>query len=104
MNFSITIAADHGILFDNNAGGTLTGNVTGCTFTGVGPGNAAQNKALLQFEGGGASNVTANVQNSFFFNNRTYGFVATAAGPSIMNAALNQTGFGRDVNTGGQVN
>ncbi len=104
MNFTITIAADHGILFDNNAGGTLTGNITGCTFTGVGPGNAAQNKALLQFEAGGSANVTPNVQNSFFFNNRTYGFVASAAGTSIMNATLNQSGFGTEVNTGAPVN
>lgn len=103
MNISLNTAAFNGALFDNNAGGTLAVNITGCTFTGV-SGSVNQNKGLLQFEGGGASNVTANVQNSFFFNNRTYGFVATAAGTSIMNATLNQSGFGTDVNTGAPVN
>lgn len=105
MNVSITINASYGILFDNNSGGTLTGNITGCTFTGVGgAANIAQQKALLQYEGGGAANVTANVQNSFFFNNRTYGLFAAAAGTSTMNVTLNQSGFGTDVNTGNPVN
>ncbi|MBI1765943.1 MAG: Ig-like domain repeat protein, partial [Acidobacteria bacterium] len=108
MNMAITVNAFSGMLVDNNAGGTITVNITGCTFTGVGTGNATQNKALLQFEGGNtgasAANVTANVQNSFFFDNRTYGFVATAAGDSIMNATLNQSGFGTEVNTGAPVN
>ncbi len=110
MNFTITILANHGILFDNNAGGTLVGNITGCTFTGAGPingvgtPNISQNKSMLQFEGGGAANVTPNVQNSFFFNNRTYGFAAIAVGTSIMNVTLNQSGFGTEVNTGAPIN
>ena len=109
MNVSITIAANHGVLFDNNAGGTLAGNITGCTFTGVGgAANVSQNKSMLQFEAGNtapnAANVTANVQNSFFFNNRTYGMFTNAAGDAIMNVTLNQSGFGTDVNTGAAVN
>ena len=108
MNFSIDINGYSGPLFDNNAGGTLTVNVIGCTFTGVGPGNVVQNKSLLQFEGGNtganASNVTVNVQNSFFFNNRTYGMFTGAAGDSIMRVTVNQSGFGTDVNSGAPVN
>ena len=108
MNMAITINAFSGMLVDNNAGGAITVNVTGCTFTGVQAGNSVQNKALLQFEAGntgaGAANVTANVQNSFFFDNRTYGVFATAAGDSTMNVTLNQSGFGTEVNTGAPVN
>ena len=104
MNISITIAAIRGVLFDNLAGGTLTGNIVGCTFTGIGPGNAAQNKALLHFDVGGAANITPNVQNSFFFDNRSYGFAVVASDNSTVNATLNQSGFGTDVNTGAAVN
>ncbi len=108
MNMAITVNAFSGMHVDNNAGGTITVNVTGCTFTGVQAGNSVQNKALLQFEGGntggGAANITANVQNSFFFDNRTYGVAAIAAGDSMMNVTLNQSGFGTEVNTGAPVN
>jgi hypothetical protein len=108
MDMLITINAYSGMHVDNNAGGTITVNVTGCTFKGVQAGNSTQQKALLQFEGGNtganASNTTANVQDSFFFDNRTYGVVASAAGDSIMNFTLNQSGFGTEVNTGNPVN
>ncbi len=103
MNFSMNTSAIDGILVDNNAGGTIVVNVTGCTFTGV-TASVSQNKSLLQFEGGGASNVTANVQNTFFNSSRTYGCFATAAGTSVMNVTVNQCGFGTDVNTGAPVN
>ncbi len=103
MNFSLNTSAIDGMLVDNNAGGTLTVNVTGCTYTGVTT-SVSQNKALLQFESGGAANVTANVQNSFFNGSRTYGLYATGAGTSILNVTLNQSGFGTDVNTGAAVN
>jgi hypothetical protein len=102
MNLSLNTSAVDGMLVDNNAGGTLTVNVIGCTYTGV-TGSVSQSKSLLQFEGGGAANVTANVQNSFFNGSRTYGFFATAAGTSIMSVTLNQSGFGTDVNTGAAV-
>ncbi len=109
MNMSITINAYSGMHLDNNLGGTATVNVIGCTFTGVGgAANVTQQKSLLQFEAGNiganAANVTANVQNSFFFNNRSYGMFATAAGDSIMNVTLNQSGFGTETNTGAPVN
>src|SRR5262249_7190566 len=108
MNMSITVNAYSGMHVDNNLGGTATVNVIGCTFTGVQAGNSTQQKALLQFEagntGGNAANLTANVQDSFFFDNRTYGMFATAAGDSIMNVTLNQSGFGTNVNTGAPVN
>jgi hypothetical protein len=115
MNMSLdastaTSSAFSGMLVDNNAGGTIIVNVTGCTFTGRDPSlsNTTQNKASLQFEGGNtggnAANVTVNVQNSFFNFGRTYGLFATAAGDSIMNVTLNQSGFGTDVNSGAPVN
>jgi DUF4097 and DUF4098 domain-containing protein YvlB len=65
MNVTLNTSAIRGMLFDNNAGGTLAANLTGMNFTGV-TASVAQNKALLQFETGGSANVTPNVQNSFF--------------------------------------
>ncbi len=103
MNFVMNTSAIDGILVDNNAGGTISVNVTGCTFTGV-TASVSQNKALLQFEAGGAANVTANVQNTFFNSSRTYGLYATGAGSTTVNITVNQSGFGTDVNTGAAVN
>ena len=103
MNFVMNTSAIDGILVDNNAGGTVSVNVTGCTFTGV-TASVSQNKALLQFEAGGAANVTGNVQDTFFNSSRTYGLYATGAGTSTVNVTLNQSGFGTDVNTGAPVN
>ena len=103
MSFAMNTSAIDGILVDNNAGGTIAVNIIGCTFTGV-TASVSQNKSLLQFEGGGASNVTANVQNTFFNSSRTYGLFAGAAGTSVMNVTVNQCGFGTDVNTGVPVN
>ena len=114
MNMSLnasspTSSAFSGMLVDNNAGGTIAVNVTGCTFVGKSAGpagdqNTTQNKSLLQFEAGGAASLTANVQNSFFFANRTYGLFATGAGTSTVNVTVNQCGFGTEVNTGAPVN
>jgi hypothetical protein len=103
MNFAMNTSAVDGILVDNNASGTITVNIIGDTFTGV-TSSVSQNKALLQFESGNAANVTANVQDSFFNGSRTYGFAAIAAGTSIMNVTVNQSGFGTDVNTGAAAN
>ncbi len=107
MNMSLNTNCYSGMLVDNNAGGNITVNITGCTFIGVTT-SIVQNKSLLQFEagntGGSAANVTANVQNSFFYSNRTYGMFATAAGDAIMNVTLNQSGFGTNLNTGAPVN
>ncbi len=103
MNFVMNTSAIDGILVDNNAGGTVAVNITGCTFTGV-TASVSQNKALLQFEAGGAANVTGNVQNTFFNSSRTYGLFATGAGTTTVNITVNQSGFGTDVNTGAAVN
>ena len=103
MNMSLNTNCYSGMLVDNNAGGTITANITGCTFIGV-TSSVVQNKSLLQFEAGGAANVTGNVQNSYFSSNRTYGMFATAAGTSVMNITLNQSGFGTNINTGAAVN
>ena len=103
MNFVMNTSAIDGILVDNNAGGTISVNVTGCTFTGV-TASVSQNKALLQFEAGGAANVTGNVQNTFFNSSRTYGLYATGAGTTTVNITVNQSGFGTDINTGAAVN
>jgi len=104
MSISITINAVQGVLFNNLAGGTLAANVIGCTFTGVGPGNATQNKALLQFDAGLSANVTPNVQNSYFFNNRSYGLAVVGSGTATVNVTLNQSGFGTNINTSTPVN
>ena len=103
MNVTLNTSADHGMLFDNNAGGTLAANLTGMNFTGVTT-SVSQNKALLQFETGGSANVTPNVQNAFFNGSRTYGMFTNAAGSSTMNVTLNQSGFGTNGNSGGAVN
>ena len=103
INMSLNTNCYSGMLVDNNAGGNITANLTGCTFIGV-TSSVVQNKSLLQFEGGGSSNVTANVQNCYFSSNRTYGLFATAAGTSTMNVTLNQSGFGTDINMGAPVN
>jgi hypothetical protein len=107
MNMTLNTTAVSGPLFDNNAGGALTVNIVGCSFTGVGT-SVDQNKALLQFEAGNtgasAANVTVNVQNSYFYNNRTYGMFATAAGDAVLDVTLNQSGFGVPLNSGAPVN
>ncbi len=103
MNMSLNTNCYSGMLVDNNASGNVTVNVTGCTFIGVTT-SVVQNKSLLQFEAGGAANVTANVQNSYFSSNRTYGVFATGAGTSILNVTINQCGFGTDINAGSPVN
>ncbi len=103
MNMSLNTNCYSGMLVDNNASGNVTVNVVGCTFIGV-TASVVQNKSLLQFEAGGAANVTANVQNSYFSSNRTYGVFATGAGTSIVNVTINQCGFGTDINTGSPVN
>ncbi len=103
MNMSLNTNCYSGMLVDNNASGNVTVNVVGCTFIGV-TASVVQNKSLLQFEAGGAANVTANVQNSYFSSNRTYGVFATGAGTSILNVTINQCGFGTDINTGSPVN
>jgi hypothetical protein len=107
MNFALNTSAVGGILFDNNSGGTVSANFTGCTFTGV-TASASQEKSLLQFEGGNTgvnkATITANVQNSFFNSSRTYGFFAEGAGDSVVNVTVNQSGFGTNVNTGAPVN
>ena len=103
MNLSLNTAADGGVLIDNNTSGNLTVNFTGCTFTGV-TASVSQNKSLLQYEAGNAAVLTANVQNSYFNGSRTYGFFATGAGTSVVNATVNQCGFGTDVNAGAPVN
>ena len=103
MGFVMNTSATDGILVDNNAGSTITANFTGCTFAGV-TASVLQNKSLLQYEAGGAANVTANVQNCFFNSSRTYGIFTTAAGTAIMNVTVNQCGFGTNVNSGAAVN
>ncbi|MFN0071673.1 MAG: beta strand repeat-containing protein, partial [Chloroflexota bacterium] len=103
MNMSLNTNAYSGMLVDNNAGGTVTVNITGSTFTGV-TNSVVQNKALLQFEAGNNASIAANVQNSFFNGSRTYGMFATGAGTSTVNVTLNQSGFGTNVNTGAAVN
>lgn len=103
MNMSLNTNCYSGMLVDNNAGSTVTVNVTGCTFIGV-TSSVVQNKSLLQFEAGGSANITANVQNSYFSSNRTYGCFATGAGTSLMNVTVNQCGFGTNINTGAPVN
>ena len=102
MTMSLSASAASGVLVDNNAGGSLSVNLAGCTVAGA---NAAtQSKALLQVEGDGGANVVANVQGSFFNNSFNYGVFATAAGASVMNVTVNQSGFGTDVVTTGAVN
>ena len=103
MNMSLNTNCYSGMLVDNNASGNVTVNVTGCTFIGV-TSSIVQNKSLLQFEAGNAANITANVQNSYFSSNRTYGVYATGAGTSIVNVTINQCGFGTDIHTGSPVN
>ena len=103
MNIALNTSAVHGVLFDNNAGGSLIANVTGVSFTGV-TASVSQSKALLQLEAADSANVTANVQNSFFNGSRTHALLATATGTSVMNVTVNQSGFGTDVNTGAAVN
>lgn len=103
MNVVLNTSAVYGMLFDNNAGGTLAANLTGMSFVGVTT-SINQNKSLLQFETGGSANLTPNVQNSFFNGSRTYGLAAIAAGTSSLNITVNQSGFGTQVNTGTAVN
>ena len=103
MGMQLNTSALSCMLVDNNAGGNVTVNVTGCTFTGV-PTSASQNKALLQFDVGGTATVTGNVQGSFFNGSKNYGFFAQGAGTSVTNVTVNQCGFGTDVITTGAVN
>jgi fibronectin-binding autotransporter adhesin len=103
MNVTLNTAATSGILVDNNAGGTLSVNVAGCSLTGV-VSSVSQNRALLQVEASGSANVSPNVQNSFFNGSHTYGFFATATGSAVLNVTVNQSGFGTNVNSGTAVN
>jgi VCBS repeat-containing protein len=103
MNMTLNTAAQSGILVDNNAGGTLAVNVTGCSLTGV-IASASQTKALLQVEASASANVSPNVQNSFFNGSHTYGFFVAATGTAVVNVTVNQSGFGTDVNAGAAVN
>jgi hypothetical protein len=103
INIGISSTATYGVLLDDNTTtGTLTAfNVTGGVFTGAN--SISQLKALLQLELGSSGTATADVEGSFFNNSSKYGFYATAAGTSHLTVTLNDSGFGTDVVTTGQV-
>lgn len=104
MHMSLNINCVFGMLVDNLISGNITTNITGCTFIGVGLSNVVQNKALLHFDVGASSVSNVNVQNSFFYDNRSYGIAAVSAGNSTMNVTVNQCGFGTEINTGSPIN
>jgi len=103
MNSTMSSTSVNGWLADYNAGNaTATLNVTGDTFTGAN--SSSQNKALLQVEAGSTSNVTLDVQDSFFNNSVTYGLFAVGQGSSTLSVTVNQSGFGTNVNSGTPIN
>ena len=95
MNMTLAQGALSGLLVDNNAGGSATVNLTGCSITGHN--STTQSKALMQVEANASASVTTNVQSSQFNNSSNYGFFAVGNGSSTMNVTVNQSAFGTTI-------
>ncbi|PYS77282.1 MAG: hypothetical protein DMF66_10405 [Acidobacteria bacterium] len=75
---------------DNLASGSLTFNVTGSSFNGLGKANVNSNQGLYLHPDASGANITATVNSTTFFNNHSYGLQGNAdnSGHLTMNVGL----------------